>query len=443
MKRITQISLVFTLLFVLVASQFSYNPRTAKAAEDNLGLKADAALIVDAKTGKIIYEKNANKVMGIASMSKMMTEYLVLDAIEDKKISWDTPVKINEYVHNLSKAPNLSNVGLTQGEEYKVKELYEAMAIYSGNAATVALTEKIAGSETNFIPLMNKKGKELGLKHFKFVNATGLSNKDLLGHFPTGDANDENVMTAKDVGLLAYRLLKDHPQALDYASISKLKFRDGKTYPNFNWMLPGLIYHYDGVDGLKTGSTDFAGYAFAGTVKRNGQRYITIVMKSTSKAQRFVDAAKLMNYAYDSFKKTQILPANYVVKGKKTLPVAKGKEDSVKIKSKSAIDLVVKNNGEEKNYTPQLVIDKSKLNKDGELTAPIKKGEKIGYLTVKKKDGSDYGFLNKDGDKYVRSDVVAAETVEKANWFALSMHAIGGFFADVWDSASSAVKGWF
>ncbi|MEH6948321.1 serine hydrolase, partial [Bacillus sp. JJ634] len=233
MKRISKMTLMFMTVFVLALSQFAYQPGKAQAESDNLGLKAEAAIIIDGETGQIIYEKNAEKVLGIASMSKMMTEYIVLEAIHNKKISWDTKVQINEYVHKLSKAPNLSNVGLTQGEEYTVKELYGAMAVYSGNAATVALAEKIAGSEKKFVQLMNKKAKELGLKNYKFVNSSGLNNSDLLGNYPSGDANEENVMTAHDIALLAYRLINDYPEALDYSSISKLKFRDGREYPNF------------------------------------------------------------------------------------------------------------------------------------------------------------------------------------------------------------------
>ena len=174
------------------------------------------------------------------------------------------------------------------------------------------------------------------------------------------------------------------PEVLDYSSISKLKFRDGKEYPNFNWMLPGLIFEYDGVDGLKTGSTDFAGYAHTATAIRNGQRYITVVMKSTSKNERFADTTKLMDYAFGQFGKEEILPANYQVKGKETLPVVKGKEKSVKVETKEALNLLVEN-GKKDNYKVNLVVDKSKLNKDGELTAPIKKGEKLGYLTVEAK----------------------------------------------------------
>ncbi|MES1042811.1 D-alanyl-D-alanine carboxypeptidase [Peribacillus simplex] len=432
-------TLIFTFVFVLVMSQFAYQPGEAVAESDNLGLKAEAAIIIDGETGQIVYEKNADKVLGIASMSKMMTEYIIMESIENGKISWDQKVKINKYVHDLSKAPNLSNVGLTEGEDYTVKELYQAMAIYSGNAATVALAQLVSGSEKSFVKLMNEKAKELGLKNHKFVNASGLNNSDLLGQFPSGDEDDENIMTAKDTALLAYRLINDYPEVLKIASIPKLKFRDGKEYPNFNWMLPGLIFEYKGVDGLKTGSTDFAGYGHTGTVIRDGQRYITVVMKSTNKNERFADSTKLMNYAYATFKKEKVLPANYQVKGKETLSVVKGKEKSVKVQSEKAIELLVEN-GEKDNYKTDLVIDKTKLNDDGKLTAPIKKGEKLGYITVTPKKGEAYGYIN--GDQ-VKVNVVAAESVEKANWFVLSMRAVGGFFGDVWSSVASTVKGWF
>lgn len=441
MKRISKITLMFTFIFVLVLSQFAYQPGEA-GAESDLGLKAEASIIIDGKTGQIIYEHNADKVLGIASMSKMMTEYIVMEAIKNKKITWDQKVRINEYVHKLSKVPNLSNVGLTQGEEYTVKELYSAMAVHSGNAATVALAELISGTETKFVELMNEKAKELGLKNYKFVNASGLNNKDLLGNYPSGNATEENVMTARDTALLAYRLINDYPEVLDYSSISKLKFRDGKEYPNFNWMLPGLIFQYNGVDGLKTGSTDFAGYANTGTAIRNGQRYITVVMKSTSKNERFADTTKLMDYAFGQFEKAEILPANYQVKGKETLPVVKGKEKSVKVQTKDALNLLVEN-GKKDNYKVNLVVDKSKLNEDGELTAPIKKGDKLGYLTVEAKDGVNYGYISNSETKAITVDVVAADDVEKANWFVLSMRAIGGFFGDIWSGVASTVKGWF
>ena len=444
MKGFKKIALWITVLFMFVSASFSLLPnRTSAAENDSLGLNAEAAILVDAETGAILYEKNADVVLGVASMSKMMTEYLVLEAIKDGSISWDQKVMISEYIHNLS-SPNmgLSNVGLTQGEQYTVKELYEAMAIFSANAATSALAEVVGGTEKGFVELMNKKAEELKLGEYKFVNSSGLNNSDLLGNHPAGNPDDENVMSAKATARLAYHLLNDFPEVIDTASKPVLKFRDGRDYKNFNYMLPGLVFQYPGVDGLKTGSTDFAGFGFTATAKRGDNRFITVVMKTSSKEERFTETRKLLDYAFGNYTKEEIVAKGTEIKGHKTLPVTKGKEDSVQIESADSIELAIKK-GEEKNFKPVLKLDNKKLNDEGELTAPIKKGDKVGTLTVQPKEGEPIEFLTEDGVKSVTVDVIASEDVEKANWFVLSMRAVGGFFADIWGSVSSTVKGWF
>jgi serine-type D-Ala-D-Ala carboxypeptidase (penicillin-binding protein 5/6) len=430
------------LIATVILSISTFVPNIAQAASDPLGINAEGVMLVDAKTGKILYQKNPDVVLGVASMSKMMTEYLVLEAIHNKKISWDQKVTINEFVHKLSAAPGLSNIGLTQGEEYTVKELYQAMAIHSGNAATVALAELISGTEKNFVELMNQKAGKLGLKDYKFVNSSGLNNESLLGNHPAGGPTDENVMSPRAVAKLAFRLLNDFPEVLETAQIPKLQFKDGKEYPNFNWMLPGLIFQYNGVDGLKTGSTDFAGYCFTATAQRNGQRFISVVMKADSKDTRFTETRKILDYAFNNFAKEKVLSEKYQVKGKKSLPVIKGKADQVEIYSKDSISLIMKS-GDKENYKPVLVLDKKKLTENGELTAPIKKGDKVGYITIKSTSDTDFGFLTKDGEKKLRVDVIAAGNVEKSNGFVLMMRAIGGFFGDVFGGASSAIKGLF
>ncbi|PLR89839.1 D-alanyl-D-alanine carboxypeptidase family protein [Bacillus sp. T33-2] len=442
MNRFKQLSVLVAAVFVCFATVLPGFTQQAEAAEDQLGLNAEAAILIHAESGKVLYEKNADVVLGVASMSKMMTEYLVLEAIAQGKVKWDQKVKINEYVHKLSAAPGLSNVGLTQGEDYTVKELYQAMAIFSGNAATVALAEVVSGTEKNFVELMNKKAAELGLKDFKFVNSSGLNNSSLLGNPPAGAENEENVMSARATAKLAYHLLNDYPEVLKTASMPELNFKDGRVYKNFNYMLPGLVFEYNGVDGLKTGSTDFAGYCFTATAKKDDQRLISVVMKTSSKDERFAETEKILNYGFNNFSKEEIVKKNYQEKSQKSLPVVKGKEDKVKIHSKDAISSVIKN-GEKDQYKPVLVLDKKKLNKDGELTAPIKKGEKVGYLKLEPKNGQSISYLTEEGQRSIQADVVAAESIEKANWFVLMMRGVGGFFGDVFGSAASAVKGLF
>lgn len=421
-------------------------------AEDILNINADAAILVDAETGKILYQKNADKVLGIASMTKMMTEYLLLEAVEKGKVKWDQEYAVSEYVWKVSQDRNLSNVPLRRDGKYNIRELYEAMAIYSANGATIAIAETIAGSETNFVKMMNEKAAELGLKEYKFVNSSGLNNRDLKGSPPAGGPEDENVMSARDTAILARELIIRFPEVLETASTPRKTFREGTDdeikMENWNWMLPELVYGYEGADGLKTGTTDFAGYCFTGTAMRDGSRYISVVMNAkgangqATYKSRFDETKKMFDFGFTNFTKEEIVPANYQVKGQKTVPVTKGKEDKVKISSKDAIEMVMRN-GEKENFKPVLVLDKKKLNENGELTAPIKKGEKVGYLTIESKEGGKLEFLSDKGKDNIQVDVVAAESVEKANWFVLTMRSIGGFFGDLWGSVSSTVKGWF
>lgn len=209
------------LIPVLLFSIFAGIPAKANA-ETDLGLTVDAAILIDADSGKILFEQNADTSLGIASMTKMMTEYLLLDAIDAGKVKWDQEYHVTDYTYRMSQNRALSNVPLRRDGSYTIRELYEAMAIYSANAATVAIAETIAGSETEFLKLMNKKAEELGLEGYKFVNSTGLNNADLFGMHPSGTGpEDENVMPAKSVAKLAYHLLKDHPKVLETSKIAK------------------------------------------------------------------------------------------------------------------------------------------------------------------------------------------------------------------------------
>jgi serine-type D-Ala-D-Ala carboxypeptidase (penicillin-binding protein 5/6) len=440
-----------TLAVLLFISLFAgYNRAEAAPA---LNILADGAILVDAESGKVLYEKNADSVLGVASMTKMMTEYLLNDAIKHGKVKWDQEYQVSELVYKISQNRSLSNVPLRQDGKYTVRELYEAMVIYSANGATIAISEVIAGSESNFVKMMNEKAKKLGLKDYKFVNSSGLNNKDYQGMHPEGTgADEENVMSPRAVATLAFHLINEYPEVLKTASIPKKTFREGTEdrieMINWNEMLPGLQYSYEGIDGLKTGTTDFAGYCFTGTASRDGKRFISVVQNAVdasgkgSYKARFGETRKMLDYAFNTTTKEEIIPKHYQVKGTKTLPVIKGKEDQVKIYTKSAINMIIEN-GEQENFKPVLVLDKKKVNKKGELTAPIKKGETVGYLAVEPKNGEKISYLTGEGQKKVQVEVIAAQDVEKANWFVLMMRGIGNFFGDVWNGISSTVKGWF
>ncbi|MGO4890609.1 serine hydrolase [Anaerobacillus sp. MEB173] len=449
MKSLMKKSVILGLVSLLfLTSLFSVAPGKAGAQID---LNVSAAILVDADSGKIIYQKQIDTTLWIASMTKMMSEYLILEAIEDGKITWDQTVPISNYVRSLSLYTDLSNVPLRQDETYTVKELYESVAIYSANASTIALAELIAGSETNFVKMMNDKADELDLVDYKFVNSTGLNNSDLLGQHPEGTAADEeNMMSARATAKLAYHLIHDYPEVLDTASIPYLVFKEGTEdeimMDNWNWMLPGTRigqeHDFAGVDGLKTGYTSKAKNNFTSTATRNGMRLISVVMGAETRADRFDETARLLEYGFNNFSKEEIIPANFQAEGQETLPVSKGKEKEVSISTSEPLTVLLKK-GEEELYTPKLQLDTTILTEEGELLAPVAKDEAVGVFTVDYSGEIDYEYLTAGGETLEQAVVKTDSDVQKAGWFSLAMRGVGGFFSGIWTSIADTVKGWF
>ncbi|MGG5796563.1 D-alanyl-D-alanine carboxypeptidase family protein [Bacillus nitratireducens] len=433
-KRFIALVTVLTIACSMLVPYSNASAETGAA----LNIEAGAAILVEANSGKILYQKNADELLSIASMTKMMSEYLVNEAVAKGKLKWDQKVKVSEYAYNISQDRSLSNVPLRNGESYTVKELYEAMAIYSANGATIALAEAVAGKEVDFVKMMNDKSKEFGLKNYKFVNSTGLTNKDLKGHHPEGTTPDEeNKMSARDVATLAQRLIQDFPKTLDIAKISKKVFREGTPdrieMPNWNWMLKGLIKEYEGVDGLKTGSTPEAGDCFTGTIERNGMRFISVVIKTNSHTARFDETKKLYDYGFANFEMKKMYEKGSSVKGKETVRVENAKDKDVAVQTKQAVSLPVPK-GSKDVYKTEF----KEGNKGQE--APVKKGVSLGQMVITPKDGNDPGFLS---GKSLQVDLVTKSEVEEAGWFTRSMRGIGSFFSGIWNSAVDTVKGWF
>ncbi|MDP4553504.1 D-alanyl-D-alanine carboxypeptidase family protein [Alkalihalobacillus macyae] len=446
MKNLGFKAMIVTMAFVLLLAG-TFGGGSAATAAEAPEINAEAAILIDANSGKILYQKDPELTLSPASMTKMMSEYLLLEAISKNEIAWDDKVSISETIHKLSQNRSLSNVPLRVDEKYTVKELYEAMAIYSANAATMALAEHLAGSETKFVEMMNAKAKEMGMTEYKFVNSSGLNNRDLVGNHPAGGPEEENMMSARSTGLLAYNLLKDYPEVLETTSTPVKNFRDGTDdeiiMKNWNWLLPTLIYankySVDGIDGLKTGSTDLAGYAFTGTAKQGDMRLISVVMKTDSYEARFNETAKLLNFGFDQFESQSIITKGDKAEGNSSVSVVKGKEKQVGVAAGESFSAITEKNTEQP-YELSFEYDQALLTDDGELTAPIKEGDQVGKVVLKS-TGEDFGYIT--GDKGSSVPLVATDSVEKAGWFTLSMRAIGGFFGGIWTSAADAVKGLF
>ncbi|UFJ40463.1 D-alanyl-D-alanine carboxypeptidase [Brevibacillus humidisoli] len=414
-------------LFVLAVALFSSSLLSgmpdveAAEAQPNLQLEVKSAILVEASTGKILYKNNENLPLPPASMTKMMTEYLVLEAIKEGKIDWEEMVPVSEYAFFIARIPDSAGVYLNMGEEHSVKELYKAMAVVSANDATALLAEKVAGSERNFVDMMNQKAKELGMSNSRFVTSTGLPADELGPYSP--DTDQDNVMSARDAAILARALIRDFPEALEYSKIPRLKFRENFEKANYNWMLPGLPSEYPGADGLKTGYTDEAKYCFTGTASRDGIRLISVVMGTSSDMKRFAETKKLYDYGFSNYKLVKKHDKEQAIKGHETAEVKKGVELTVPAVTGDQVTVLAKI-GEEGKLTPTVTYR-------SDLTAPIKKGQAIGKVVYAEQGVTEADYLQADDFANLGTDLVAAQDVEEASWIRLLFRSIIQFLANI------------
>ncbi|MER2174474.1 MAG: serine hydrolase [Carnobacterium sp.] len=438
MKKLTKISTLFvTMLLLGTFSPLIASTTVSAATIEQPAIEAAAAFAIEPTTGKVLLNQNGDEKLGIASMTKMITEYILLETIKNGDLAWDDQVNISEYAHNISQNYELSNVPLRIDDTYSVEELYQAMAIYSANGATIALAEHIAGDEKSFVDMMHEKVESWGVTNYELYNTTGLSNSDLQGNIYPGSTEDsENSMTAREMAIVAQRLLLDFPEVLKTSSISEKKFREGTSdeisMQNFNWMLPGLIYERENVDGLKTGTTDFAGASMTGTAEEEGMRVITIVMNATNGqedlSKRFAETDKIMDWVFENWDMVPVFKEGQTLEDVEPLAVDKGKEDTLKVAVQSDVSLLVPTSADSEKTNATVQVKKDLLNEAGNLTAPIKKGTEVGTAQVMS-EGDELGYVN--GDTGEEVTVVAASTVEKSNVFVLTGRWVKAFISDL------------
>lgn len=289
---------VIAICFLLWKNNFGPNKMPSNYHADQVSLNVKAAVAINSKDGKVIYAKNANQSLPIASMTKLLTAYLTLKAIKEKKISWDTTVSPTQEIINLGSNPDYASVPLSLGQKYTVKELYDTALIKSANNAAHLLAIAVSGNEENFLNQMRTQAKKWNLYNAKFVTVDGLPEKKK--NFFGMTTTVENKMSANDMAIVARKLIVDYPDVLNTTKISKAYFRN-TLMTNSNKMLNGLS-DYDPnypIDGLKTGTTDGAGSCFTCTVNKNGKRVITVILGAQNDVERFSETKKLLNYCFN------------------------------------------------------------------------------------------------------------------------------------------------
>lgn len=404
----------------------STNQSTAASGIQKPELNLKSAVLIEPTTGQILYAMNADQPLPPASMTKMMTEYIVAEQVKQGKLKWTDQVTVGKN----SEQTIGSRIFLAEGDVHTVEELYIAMAVGSANDATVALAEKVSGTEQEFVKLMNKTAQEMGMKTAYFINATGLDRADMPKDFRP-DTDKEDVMSAMDAAILGKHIVTDHPDYAKFTSIQSYKFRERDKAPivNYNWMLETnkniqnfKAYAYPGLDGLKTGHTQNAGNCFTSTAVRNGVRLIGVVMGADSEAHRFTETKKLLDYGFDNFEVKQGVAGKSKVEGLDSVPVKKGVATSVGVVTDSDVSFIVPKGAEVKG-----VQFKTNLDSGDKLVAPIKKGAKVGTITY------TYKAEGMDQAQTKTVNLVTSEEVEKGSWFRLFFRAIKDLFVDLFD----------
>ncbi|SEM83618.1 D-alanyl-D-alanine carboxypeptidase family protein [Lihuaxuella thermophila] len=407
MLRKISITYLCLLLLVLLLPVQSY------AAEELPGVRAKSYILMDFASGVILDEKAADQPRPPASMTKLMSAYIVLDKIEAGELRWEDEVTVSKRAAAIEEA----QIHLKAGERETVRELFIAMAVQSANDATVALAEHVAGNEEAFVQLMNDKARRLGMEHTHYVNATGLDRK--LYPVPP-KVEGEHVMSARDAAILAVQLLRAHPDILQITALPTYTFRKGtprqQKVINWNRMLPGLKQYYKGVDGLKTGHTNAAGYCFTGTAKRGDYRLVSVVMGTASETLRFTETKKLFDYGFQRYQLKTLIPEFKPVPGTPSLALPNGVERTVPVVVEEAIQLPVRM-GEENKYQFKVTFNPG-------VKAPLGTGAVVGQVKVL--------YNGQEIKGLAPVNLLAAAHVEEASWFRL-------FFRDVGDT----VKSWF
>lgn len=325
-----------------------------KAEEtEDLAPNAKSAIMIEASTGEILFQKNKDEKLAPASMTKMMSMLLIMEEIENGNLKW------NEMITTSEKASSMggSQIFLKVGEKMTVEDLLKGVAIASGNDAVVALAERVSGSEEQFVKRMNIRAKDLGLKNTNFINATGLT-------------ADNHYSSAYDMSLIAKELVK-HEKILEFTSTYEDYLRKDTKSPFWLVNTNRLVRFKEGVDGLKTGFTDEAGYCLTATMKKDNMRLITVVMKEENTSRRSADTTKMLDYGFNIYMVQTILDEKTTIEKKK---VELGKTLTTEIVPKENITILNKKSDDQKNITYKTNINK--------IIAPVKKGDKVGTIDI-------------------------------------------------------------
>ncbi|WP_224749714.1 D-alanyl-D-alanine carboxypeptidase family protein [Polycladospora coralii] len=371
---------------VLVCHLFCmfFVPTLSVKAEQNLAPEAQSAILMDANSGTIIFEKNGNKRLAPASITKVMTMLLIMEAIEKKKIALNDEVNVSEYAASMGG----SQIFLEPGEKMRVDELLKAISIASANDASVAMAEYIGGTEEQFVEMMNKKAKQMGLKNTHFQNPNGLP-------------AENHYSSARDIALLSKELL-NYEQITKYTGLYQDYLRQDTKKPFWLVNTNRLVRFYDGLDGLKTGYTSIAKFCLTATAKKNDFRLIAVVMGEPNGKKRNQEVTRMLDYGFSQYTSHIVFRKGDLIAQKE---IEKGDPEQVQIRAKHPFSLLLKKGDDPKQYQQKI--------RWSNLQAPIPEGEVLGHLTYEK-----------DGKSVAHMELVTTEKIEEASFWTTIKHTL-------------------
>ncbi|HFU4086960.1 TPA: D-alanyl-D-alanine carboxypeptidase PBP3 [Streptococcus suis] len=394
-------------IFLTLLTMFTLFLGITPVLAEDFSVAAKHAIAVEVSTGKVLYEQDAQTPASIASISKLLSVYLVYEALEKGEIQLDTMVDISDYPYSLTANTELSNVNL-DARSYSVSDLLNASLITSSNSAIIALAEKIAGSEAAFVDKMKAKVAEWGITDATIVNTSGLDNSDLGENiYPGSKPDDSNQFSALDVAIIARRLILDYPQVLNITSLNAYDF-GGYTYYSTNQMLSEGTHARGGVDGLKTGTSNSAGSSFVATTTQANMRIITVVLNATdgltNSDNRFVETNNLMNYVYNNYSAITLVKKGEAFENSSVKLFNGTKASSPAVATADLLAI-------EKNTSEQPVTATFTSNQI-EFDAPITSGTVVGQLKIVDNDLIGVGYL----DNIAQIDMAIPTTIKTAPW---------------------------
>lgn len=369
------ISLILNCIYPLYNCHAYYSAFTEETSEVKINLDAKSAVLIEQSSGKVLYEYNSNEKLPPASITKIMTMLLTMEAVDSGKINLSDKVTISEYACTMGG----TQLFLAPGEIRTVEELIKGVAIESANDAAVALAEYIEGSEELFVQKMNERAQQLGMKQTHFSNCNGLP-------------IENHYTSAYDVALMSRELLK-HKKILDYTKIWMETISEGRKDPFTMVNKNRLVKFYNGCDGLKTGSTSEAKFCISATAVKNNMRLIAVIMASPTRDIRNREAGKLLDYGFARYEVIKLADKNDEIGN---IKVYKGKTTSVPAVPSDDFSVLVEK-GNKKEISKDIKIKK-------EVMAEVKKGDRLGEI-VATRDGIEVGKV----------DIVAKESVKRAN----------------------------